>query len=124
MRNSDDTTFWLDKHTSLMMLQAGDVGGTWDFGDTFYIIEENTPSDEGTNSYADFSESIPADGIHTVYFGAFRPSNSALETIFSETGILAISVLIFASEDIDDDGYQGGDPKYSQNMPFQAISTK
>jgi len=123
MRSTNDFDFYLDKRTSLMMLQAGDVGGSWDFGDTFYIIEANTPSDEGTNSYADFSESIPANGIAIVYFGAEKPSNTTLENIFSETGILAISVLIFASEDIGDDGYNGNDPRYSQNMPFQAIST-
>jgi len=58
------------------------------------------------------------------YFGAFRPSNATLENIFAETGIIAISVLIFASEDLDDNGHDGNDPRYSQNMPFQAISTK
>ncbi len=123
MRSTNDFDFYMDKRTSLMMLQAGDVGGTWDFGDTFYIIQANTPTDEGTNAYADFSESIPSNGVHIVYFGAFKTSNSTLEPIYGTTGIAALSILMFSSEDIDNNGHDGNDPRYSQNLPFQAIST-
>jgi len=121
-RNTNDHDFWLDKRTSIMMLQARD-DGTWDAGKVFYIIGENTPTDEGTNSYADHSERVPADGTHTVYFGAYRTSNITLQTMYAQNGILALSILIFSSEDIDDDGYDGNDPNYSQNLPFQAVST-
>jgi len=124
VRNTNTLDYLLEDKTSILMLQARDTG-IWDGGEIFYILKANTPSDEGPTNYTNFSESITKDdGIHTVYFGAAGTGPPTLETIYSQNGNLALSMLFYACEDTNDDGTcQGNEPHYSQNLPFQAIST-
>ena len=112
----------LEENTALLMLRSQTQGGG-NMPRAFYLKADSTPGNEDPGAYIpNNSKTIPADGTPVMlYFGVTDAGGSSLQNTHNSDDIVAVFMLIFGHEDVDDNGYNLGDPPYSQNLPFQAL---
>jgi len=121
--NNGDFDLYLEGRTALQTF-----ANSWDGGsakqDMYFIRDDCTTGDEDGDAYTQQSKVIDAGENEIMYFGSIKANDLDIKDQFSARGTMGVSLLIFANEDQNGNGYQSSDPEYSQNLPFLAIAIK
>jgi len=113
----------VEQHTALFMLHAQNSGGG-NMPRVYFIKADSTPTVEDPGAYTDHSKIISKDGTPVIlYFSVDAAGGTTLNESHPDTGIIAVHVLIFGHQDVNENGIYDnpGDPPYSQNLSFQAL---
>jgi len=118
--NNGQEPIMVEENTALLFIPALAGGGA--SNPVPYFIRANSiASNENPGQYVDYSTIIDPDEEEEMYFGTKTVGSGDLEKTHGSTAIVAVFMLIFGVEDIDDSGTKtSGDTPYSQNLPFQA----